>query len=350
MPADYQVGRVLPQLTSRRSERNVNSPVDARAAALAAWLAQQDLADAQVSLLAADASFRRYFRARRPDGQSFVVMDAPPAKESCEAFVRVAELLAQADIPAPRVLVADEAAGFLLLTDLGDESYLQALADPARAEILMGAAIDLLVRWQMASRPGVLPPYGEALLSRELELFPEWYVGVHLGQTPDARWWARWRSLSRRLIDNALEQPQVFVHRDYMPRNLMVHAGGPAVIDFQDAVCGPVSYDVVSLFRDAFLSWEEPRVRQWMARYRRSAAQAGLALPAAATFAQQADLMGVQRHLKVLGIFARLHYRDHKSHYLAETPRFLRYLHEAERRQPALAELAPLLAALPAPR
>lgn len=328
----------------------MNSPVDARAEALATWLAQQDLADAQVSLLAADASFRRYFRARRPDGESFVVMDAPPAKESCDAFLQVADLLAQADIPAPRVLAADEMAGFLLLTDLGDESYLQALAEPARADALMCAAIDLLVRWQTASRPDVLPPYDEILLARELELFPEWYVGVHLGQAPDARWQARWRSLSRRLIDNALEQPQVFVHRDYMPRNLMVHAGGPAVIDFQDAVFGPMSYDLVSLCRDAFLSWEEPRVQHWVAHYRRAAAEAGLVLPSAVAFAQQADLMGVQRHLKVLGIFARLHYRDGKSHYLGETPRFLRYLHEAERRQPALAELSPLLAALPSPR
>ncbi len=327
----------------------MNSPVDARAEALAVWLARQGLADAEVSLLVADASFRRYFRARRPGGESFVVMDAPPAQESCRAFLQVAGLLAQIGIPAPRVLAADEAAGFLLLTDLGDESYLQALADPSRAEPLMCAAIDLLVRWQAASCPGVLPAYDETLLARELDLFPTWYVGAHLGQAPDARWQARWRSLSRRLIDNALEQPQVFVHRDYMPRNLMVHAGGPAVIDFQDAVFGPVSYDLISLCRDAFLSWDEARVQRWVGYYRRAAAEAGLALPTAAVFAQQADLMGAQRHLKVLGIFARLHHRDGKSHYLGETPRFLRYLHEAQRRQPALAELAPLLARLPSP-
>jgi aminoglycoside/choline kinase family phosphotransferase len=289
-----------------------------------------------------DASFRRYFRVRTA-GESLIAMDAPPAHEDCRPFVRVARLMAEAGLNVPRVIAEDYERGFLLLSDLGTASYLQALNDDT-ADELFGDAIDALLRWQLASKPGVLPLYDEALLARELGLFPEWYVGRHRAVTLGAAQNEALAAVFALIIKSNLAQPAVFVHRDYMPRNLMVCAPNPGVLDFQDAVYGPIAYDVASLFKDAFVSWDEERVLDWTARYWEKAKRAGL--PVAADFGEfyrDFEWMGVQRHLKVLGIFARLNYRDGKSGYLADTPRFIGYVRAAAARYGALKPLLALL-------
>jgi aminoglycoside/choline kinase family phosphotransferase len=297
----------------------------------------------------ADASFRRYFRAEL-DGQTprtLIVMDAPPEREDCRPFIHVAKLLEQAGLNAPRVLEHDLDQGFLLLSDLGTTTYLDALQRPdggTLADRLFAEATDALVQWQLASRPGELPPYDSTLLARELELFPEWYLGRHLGieLTPRQR-----EVLDRAyalIIGSNLAQPKVFVHRDYMPRNLMVSDPNPGILDFQDAVHGPISYDVASLFRDAFVSWEEERVLDWTIRYWEKARRARLPVdPDFSRFWRDLEWMGLQRHLKVAGIFARLAYRDGKRQYLADTPRFLGYIRPVVERYSALAPLAALL-------
>jgi aminoglycoside/choline kinase family phosphotransferase len=300
----------------------------------------------------ADASFRRYFRLSLPDGSTRILMDAPPDKEDCRPFVEVAGLFAAAGIVVPRIEVADFEAGFLLLGDLGRVGYLDAFqAEPGLSDTLMRPVLDVLVRWQAASRPGVLPPYDAGLLRRELALFPEWYVGRHLGRQLTAEQAKTLEDIFARLVAAALAQPQVFVHRDFMPRNLMLveDAPGitPGVLDFQDAVYGPISYDVVSLFRDAFISWEEEQEIDWVVRYWEKARAAGLPVPGDfGTFWEAYEWMGLQRHLKVLGIFCRLHYRDGKSRYLADLPRFLGYVRKVAGRYAALKPLARLLDAL----
>ncbi|HWA39017.1 MAG TPA: phosphotransferase [Burkholderiales bacterium] len=319
---------------------------DARRDALQRWL-QAELRGAGFSLAPAseDASFRRYFRATLDDGRTFVAMDAPPEREDCRPFVRVATLLGEAGVHAPKVLGQDLAQGFLLLTDLGHRTYLQAL-DEGSASALFADATDALLRWQLASRPGVLPPYDAALLRRELQLFPEWYVARHRGVSLDAAQSQALEAVFAALVSSALGQPSVYVHRDYMPRNLMVCEPNPGVLDFQDAVYGPITYDMVSLLRDAFLSWEEERVIDWAARYWEKAKRA--ALPVAADFGEfwrAFEWMGLQRHLKVLGIFARIHYRDGKPKYLQDTPRFIEYARKTAGRY---RELAPLLRLLDA--
>jgi aminoglycoside/choline kinase family phosphotransferase len=299
-----------------------------------------------------DASFRRYFRVRCA-GESFIVMDAPPAHEDCRPFVRIAGLMADAGLNVPRVIAEDFTRGFLLLSDLGTAGYLQALnADSADA--LFRDAIDALLRWQLASKPGVLPPYDRALLTRELMLFPDWYVGRHRAKTLDAAQSAALDSVFELILENNLAQPAVYVHRDFMPRNLMVATPNPGVLDFQDAVFGPVTYDVASLFKDAFISWDEERVLDWTVRYWEKARRAGL--PVAADFGEfyrDFEWMGLQRHLKVLGIFARLNYRDGKSSYLEDTPRFIGYVRAVAVRYAALRPLLTLLDDIenrPAPR
>jgi len=321
--------------------------VDSRLAELTRWVAGP-LGGAPRAVLpaSADASFRRYFRATLEDGRSFIVMDAPPEHEDCRPFVHVAGLLRAAGLNAPAVQAQDLERGFLLLTDLGTVTYLDAL-DPSNAAALMRDAIAALVRWQLATRVGALPPYDEALLRRELALFPEWYAGRHRGRAFDAGQAAAWQSLCDALVASALAQPAVYVHRDYMPRNLMVCDPNPGVLDFQDAVIGPITYDLASLTRDAFVSWEEERVLDWAARYWEAARRARLPVDADfAEFWRSLEWMGLQRHLKVLGIFARLTYRDGKAKYLADTPRFLGYARAAARRYRALAPLAHLLDAL----
>jgi len=322
--------------------------VDERLALLTGWIAAtlgtRDFACASAS---ADASFRRYFRVV-PQGaaageRTLIAMDAPPPREDCRPFVKVAALLGAAGVHAPRVLAQDLERGFLLLTDLGDTTYLAALRrgfDPA----LFADATDTLVRWQVATRAGVLPPYDDALLRRELALFPEWYVGRHLGATlaDDER-----NDLARvfdLLVADHLAQPRVYVHRDYMPRNLMVCEPNPGVLDFQDAVEGPITYDAVCLYKDAFLSWDEATFMDGVIRYWEKAKRAGLPVDSDFhAFFRALEWMGLQRHLKVLGIFARIAIRDGKAGYVEDTPRFLAYAKPVARRYRELAPLAKLL-------
>lgn len=323
---------------------HADSQPDLRRAVLERWLAEQ-FAGARFSLAPAseDASFRRYFRAALDDGRSYVAMDAPPDKEDCRPFVRIARLLREAGVHAPEVHAQDLGQGFLLLSDLGTATYLQEL-DAGNAPQLFADAVDALLRWQLATRAGELPPYDEALLRREMSLFPEWYVSRHLAVTLNDSQKNDLEGIFRILVQSALAQPVVYVHRDYMPRNLMLCEPNPGVLDFQDAVIGPLTYDVVSLFRDAFISWDEAQVLDWTVRYWEKAKHAGL--PVDADFGQfwrAFEWMGLQRHLKVLGIFARINYRDGKPKYLADTPRFVGYASAVAGRYAALAPLARLL-------
>jgi hypothetical protein len=297
----------------------------------------------------ADASFRRYFRLTWPDGSTRILMDAPPDKEDCKPFIRVAGLLARAGLAAPRVLDQDFDNGFLVLTDLGRIGYLDALnADLAMADLLIRPVLDVLVTWQLSSTAATLPPYDATLLRRELDLFPEWFVGRHLGVTLDDSEKSMLDRTFKFLINSALNQPKVFVHRDFMPRNLMVVESEarltPGIIDFQDAVYGPIAYDVVSLFRDAFISWDEEQEIDWVVRYWEKARAAGLPVRADfGDFWRDYELMGLQRHLKVLGIFCRLNYRDGKDKYIDDLPRFMNYARKTAGRYLALKPLLELL-------
>jgi N-acetylmuramate 1-kinase len=316
---------------------------DARRAALERWLAPQFGIPFNLTSASEDASFRRYWRATLGDGRTYVAMDAPPDKEDCRPFVRVARMLAAAGVHAPEVLAQELGQGFLLLSDLGSRTYLQALND-ASAAALFADATEALLRWQLATRPGELPPYDEALLRREINLFPEWYVGRHLKKELSPAQKERLESVFALLVKSALAQPVVYVHRDYMPRNLMVCEPNPGVLDFQDAVLGPITYDMVSLVRDAFISWEEERVLDWVVRYWEKARSKGLPVDADfGEFWRALEWMGLQRHLKVLGIFARINYRDGKPRYLQDTPRFIGYARSVARRYGELAPLARLL-------
>jgi len=317
---------------------------DPRAAQAFAWaLGALGLATAEFAPASADASFRRYFRIAA-GGRSWIVMDAPPQLEDCRPFLRVGELLRQAGVHVPAIHAQDLGAGFLLLSDLGRQTYLEVIGE-ANADAMFDRAIAALVAWQSASRPGVLPEYDEALLRRELQLFPDWYLGRHLGVTLPAPRRQQLEQVFEQLVAAALAQPRVYVHRDYMPRNLMVSVPDPGVLDFQDAVYGPLAYDPICLFKDAFLSWPAERIEQWLARYHEHAAAAGLPVPPWQQFRRDCDWIGVQRHLKVLGIFARLTHRDGKPKYVADTPRFVRYVLEVAPRYPELAPLTGFLAA-----
>jgi len=321
---------------------------DDRLAALAAFAASTIGTPAfGLTPASEDASFRRYFRitpgAPWRGHATLIAMDAPPPREDCRPFVHVAQLLATAGVHAPAVLAQDLASGFLLLSDLGDRTYLRAL-DATTASDLYSAATDALIRWQASTRGGELPPYDEALLMRELELFPDWYVKRHLGREITASQATTLRKAFRAILDNNLAQPVVFVHRDYHSRNLMVSTPNPGVLDFQDAVCGPVTYDLVSLLRDAYVAWDEEQQIDWAVRYWERARAA--ALPVNADFGafwRDFEWMGVQRQLKVLGIFARLAHRDGKRGYLDDMPRVMAYLRGACARYGALNPLLALL-------
>jgi aminoglycoside/choline kinase family phosphotransferase len=316
---------------------------DLRRAALERWLAPQFGVSFQLTPVSEDASFRRYLRATLADGRTYVAMDAPPEKEDCRPFVRVAHMLSAAGVHAPNIIAQELEQGFLLLSDLGSRTYLEALND-ANSAALFADATEALLRWQLATRAGELPPYDEALLRREMNLFPEWYVGRHLEKELSAAQKERLENVFFLLVKSALAQPTVYVHRDYMPRNLMVCEPNPGVLDFQDAVLGPITYDVVSLVRDAFMSWEEERVLDWVVRYWEKARN--LRLPVDADYGEfwrALEWMGLQRHLKVLGIFARINYRDGKPKYLQDTPRFIGYARSVSQRYRELAPLARLL-------
>jgi aminoglycoside/choline kinase family phosphotransferase len=286
-----------------------------------------------------DAGFRRYFRVPINEA-SRIVMDAPPDREDCQPFLHVAGLFRAAGVHVPEVYAQDLAQGFLLLSDLGPTTYLDALSAD-NADQLYQDAIDTLIRVQLASREGVLPDYSRELLTREVRLFPDWYLARHCAAVLTPELGADMERVFERVVEHNLRQPRVFVHRDYMPRNLMVSEPNPGVLDFQDAVYGPITYDVLSLLKDAFLSWEEERVLDWVIRYWEKARRASLPVNTDfAAFYRDFEWMGVQRHLKVLGIFARLNYRDGKPRYLADTPRFVAYVRQVAVRYK---ELAPLL-------
>jgi hypothetical protein len=290
----------------------------------------------------ADASFRRYFRVAAGE-RTWIAMDAPPEREDCRPFVKVAGLMRAAGLHVPEIVAQDLGQGFLLLSDLGKRTYLQAF-DGTNEERLFRDATRALVDWQAASREGELPPYDEALLRRELSLFPDWFVERHLGIALGAAERESLEDVFRRILERNLSEPRVFVHRDFMPRNLMVSEPNPGVLDFQDAVHGPISYDIASLWRDAFVTWEEERVLDGTIRYWEAARKRGLPVRADfADFWRDVEWMGLQRHLKVLGIFARIHYRDGKPGYLGDTPRFLAYVRHACARYGELRPLARLL-------
>jgi len=299
-----------------------------------------------------DASFRRYFRIDAAPAASFIVMDAPPPQEDVRPFIHVATLLHEAGLNAPQVVASDAAHGFLLLTDLGSRLYLAALNDAvahhdtARVNALMRDATTALIRWQRHGDASTLPPYDDVLLRRELALFPDWCVKIECAaswSTDDQQVWSDACDL---LVQSALAQPTVAVHRDYMPRNLMVCAqgGNPGILDFQDAVRGPIAYDVASLLRDAFISWDEEQEIDWAVRYWEAARKSGLPLPDDfGEFWREIEWMGLQRHLKVLGIFSRLKHRDAKPAYSADLPRFFAYAHKVAARYNALRPLSRLL-------
>lgn len=301
------------------------------------------LPNADFAPASADASFRRYFRVRA-GARSWIVMDAPPDKEDCRPFLQIARRLRGWGLNAPEIVAEDRAQGFLLLSDLGGQTLLQVLTDD-NADAHFAAALDVLIQMQSAAQkdPTVaqLPAYDAQLLWREVRLFPEWYLERHLGVKLSSDEVNELERAMGLLVRSALAQPRTFVHRDFMPRNLM--AGTPlGVLDFQDAVHGPISYDAVCLFKDAFRSWPAGRVKGWLTDYWQRAKSANLPVPASfEEFWKEAEWMGLQRHLKVLGIFARLTHRDGKPHYVADTPRFVRYVMDVAPKYP---ELAPLTA------
>lgn len=325
-----------------------------REAAFGRWLAAvapaHGLQPATLRPASADASFRRYLRLDGAGGRTFIVMDAPPQHENCRPFVQIASLMADAGLYVPRVLAWDESEGFMLLDDLGRQTMIEVVDPdaPAANQALYLRAIDALIAWQLASRPGVLPPYDEALLQRELSLFPDWYLARHRGVALDEGQQATLRQQFDLIVSRNLASPSVYVHRDFMPRNLMI-PGDPAeprlgVLDFQDAVVGPITYDIACLMRDAFLSWDEEFVLDITVRYWQKALKAGLPVdPDFGDFYRAVEWMGLQRHLKVAGIFARLTLRDGKPKYLADAPRFIGYIRATAQRYRELAPLARLV-------
>lgn len=314
---------------------------------LKAWLASLPETDSRGALpeslraASADASFRRYFRADTTSGGTLIVMDAPPPQEDVRPFIQVAKLFGETGVSVPEVIAQDVERGFLLLSDLGSTTYLHQL-DADRAHKLYLDAIDSLILLQAQSRPGVLPEYDRALLHRELMLFPDWYIGKHLGQTLTTEQAGELNKVFDLLLANNLAQPQVYVHRDYHSRNLMVlERGNPGILDFQDAVYGPITYDLVSLLRDAYIQWDEELVLDWAIRYWERARTAGLPVQHDVdSFYRDFEFMGLQRHLKVLGIFARLYHRDGKDAYLKDMPLVMEYTRKAAGRY---RELIPLL-------
>ena len=318
---------------------------DHRYRQMLAWLETLLKPPFRVEPASLDASFRRYFRIHHHDAR-WIVMDAPPAREDAGRFVRVQGLLASLGITVPAIPAADLQAGFLLLDDFGERLYLQAL-DAGSADRLYGAALDTLWRLQRADTTSTvtLPPYDEALLCRELAIFEEWFLSRHLGIELDAGERRLFAGLHELLVASALEQPRVRVHRDFHSRNLMVlDRGSPGVLDFQDAVVGPVTYDLVSLLRDCYIAWPAARVRHWCLAYRQRLLGSGLEGPDQTTFLRWFDLLGMQRHLKAVGIFARLHHRDGRSGYLGDIPRTLDYIRQVAGRYAETREFARWLA------
>ena len=317
---------------------------DSRLANLTQWvIGDLGFAGAAIAPASVDASFRRYFRVTR-GADTYIVMDAPPDKEDSGPFLQVARLLGSLDLNVPIILARDMERGFLLLSDLGSRQYLDALGSDGAADELYADALKSLRTMQTADA-GIsqgLPRYDRALLLREMELLPEWFLTRHLGLTIEAPERAMLNGLFESLVESALSQPACFVHRDYHSRNLLVTSeNNPGILDFQDAVWGPVTYDLASLLKDCYIAWPPARVRQWVLQYRESLLEAGFELGAdAAQFIRWFDLMGLQRHIKVLGIFARLFYRDGKSQYLKDLPRTLSYVRDTASMYPETAAFA----------
>ena len=319
-------------------------PNDPRLEQASQWLATLTAPALRCDTLrpaSADASFRRYFRVDGADGDTYILMDAPPPQEDVKPFIHVAEVFGKTGVSVPKVLAQDAERGFLLLTDLGATTYLKLLNSDTAHKLYLDA-IDALVLLQAQSQPEVLPEYDRALLLRELNLFPEWYVARHRGVTLDDKQQAALQKVFDALLANNLAQPQVYVHRDYHSRNLMVmDSGNPGILDFQDAVYGPITYDLVSLLRDAYIQWDEELVLDWAIRYWERARRAGLPVaPDIDSFYRDFEFMGLQRHLKVLGIFARLYHRDGKAAYLDDMPLVMEYTRKTAGRY---RELAPLI-------
>lgn len=301
---------------------------------LEAWLQTTLTQPFTLTTASADASFRRYFRVHLAEsasnGKTLIAMDAPPPQEDCRPFVKVAQMLLSSGLNVPEVIAQDVERGFLLLSDLGDDTYLSKLSLD-NAKTLYGDACQALIKMQLASQPDALPPYDEALLMREMQLLPDWYINKHLGITLTPQQQAVLDKTFATLVKNILAQPQVTVHRDYHSRNLMVTAdNNPGILDFQDAVHGAITYDLASLFKDAYISWTEDDVMDWLVRYWQAAKKAGLPVnPDFGEFYKDFEWMGVQRHIKVLGIFARLYHRDGKDGYLKDMPLVMEYLQKA---------------------
>ena len=328
------------------------SSADLRLENLRRWLMQlTGAAHVNVTTASADASFRRYFRVTLGQ-ETRIVMDAPPDKEDIGPFIRVAGMLGAIGVNAPRILESNLEEGFLLMTDLGRQTYLEELEKGLNVDALYVDAITALVRMQAGGKSyaSQLPPYDHALLLREQQLFPDWFLTRHLGLDLSASETAQLQRVFSLLCMAALQQPAVFVHRDYHSRNLMIcrearYGGNPGILDFQDAVFGPSTYDLVSLLRDCYVSWPQVQVTAWVETYRQLAQQAGLdAGKDRQTFLRWFDWMGVQRHLKAIGIFARLWHRDGKPGYLKDIPRTLGYVRDVAARYPELSALERLLA------
>lgn len=322
---------------------------DSRLEDLTRWVFDDlGFAGSEIAPASADASFRRYFRVTRGE-DTYIVMDAPPEKENLQPFLSVDRLLLGIGLNVPVVLAKHTTRGFLLLSDLGRQQYLDELGVEGAADRLYGDALTALCSMQTADSAMMtrdLPRYDHALLLREMQLTPEWFLGRHLGLTISAAERCMLDRLFEALAQCALMQPAVFVHRDYHSRNLLVtKAGNPGILDFQDAVWGPVTYDLVSLLKDCYIAWPASRVRRWALQYREQLLSKGFSLAAGeAEFMRWFDLVGLQRHIKVLGIFARLYYRDGKAQYLKDLPRVLQYTREAAENYPEAAPFADFIA------
>ncbi|WP_394779192.1 aminoglycoside phosphotransferase family protein [Undibacterium sp.] len=326
---------------------SIQSTENERQTALRNWLAgisTPALLPDTIRRASADASFRSYYRVDAADGQTYIVMDAPPPMESVQRFANIAGIFGKIGLSVPQVLAADNEAGFLLVTDLGTITYFHVLNNDSAHKLYMDA-IDSLILLQTQSQPDVLPEYDRALLLKELMIFPEWYIGKHLGVTLTAEQTASLDKVFEALLANNLAQPQVFVHRDYHSRNLMLlDKGNPGVLDFQDAVYGPITYDLVGLLRDAYVQWDEEMVLDWAIRYWEKAKRAGLPVSADVdSFYRDFEFMGLQRHLKILGIFARLYHRDGKDAFLADMPLVMEYVRKTAQRYNVLIPLLRLL-------
>ena len=313
-----------------------------RSSLLQQWLAHAGYRDYHLQPASEDASFRSYLRLDTSSG-SFIIMDAPPAQEPCDRFISVAGKIRAAGLNAPEIIDTNLDDGFLLLTDFGSEDYLSILNEETAGR-LYADALDALLVMQREIDPREQPPYDEALLLREMDLFHDWFLLQLLGLQLDEPQQALWNEARQVLVDNALAQPRVFVHRDYHSRNLMVLAeGNPGILDFQDAMNGPVTYDLVSLLRDCYIAWPQAWIDQQVMDFHARMLDAGLITVTAEEFHRWFNLMGVQRHLKAVGIFSRLKIRDGKQRYLADIPRTLGYIHQVSRDEPSLAGLAKLL-------